>query len=607
MRVALLTPELPTRPGGGGIGTYTGVAGEALARLGHGVRIVARASGGGGDYRGLEVVDVGGPRLPNPAAARLAELRRIAGAVRSFEADVVQAAEWEALAWWIARRGHTPVITRLATPTYLVDLLNGRAPSPGGGFVRRLERDQAGRSQALIAPSRAIAERVGADWGLDAGAVEVIPNPLDLAEVARAGEGDPALPLPARFIAFSGRLERRKGVVELAAALPAVLRRHPDLHVVLVGRDAGPAGGDAAEELRDLTRAVADRVHLLGELPRHTALAVVARAELVVLPSRWEAFGFVAAEALALGRPVIVTSGSGLEEIVEHGRSGWLVPPGDPRPLERALLERLEDPEGLRRAGREARRRAERFRADAIAERLAALYETVLEERRRGRFERSVYTAGYRRHFRPDERRGPFHRLYEQKRQAVLELFAGPERLRLLDAGAGPGRLTAPLAERHEMTACDISQEMLDEARRRCPSGVRFVRADARDLPFGAGEFDGVLALDLLAHLPDLVGALRELARVVRPGGVLVFDTSNASPWWVPAYPTYVDWSARRLVKTMLAGGVLPEWRRVVRHHRAREVRSAIASAGLELRRQRSFGPPWCAKWHMWETAKPPA
>jgi glycogen synthase len=199
--------------------------------------------------------------------------------------------------------------------------------------------------------------------------------------VQRAGETEPPLPLPDRFIAFSGRLERRKGVAELAAALPGVLDRHPDLHAVLVGRDAGAGGGAGAEEIRRATEAVADRVHLLGELPREGALAVMARAELAVLPSRWEAFGLVASEALALGRPVVTTSGSGLAEVVEHGRSGWLVPPGDPGQLERTLRERLADPEGLRRAGREARLRAESFRAEAIAGRLAAVFERVLSER----------------------------------------------------------------------------------------------------------------------------------------------------------------------------------------------------------------------------------
>jgi glycogen(starch) synthase len=374
---------------------------------------------------------------------------------------------------------------------------------------------------------------------------------------------------------------------------------------VLIGRDAGERGGAVREELDRAAQPVRDRVHLLGELSREDALAVVARAELVVLPSLWEAFGFVATEALALGRPVVATSGSGLAEVVEHGRSGWLVAPGDADALRATLEERLADPEGLSRASEEALRRAADFEPGPIAERLAALYERVLEERRSGSFDRSIYTAGYRRYFRPQERAGPFHRLYEQKRSAVLEIFDVPGPLRLVDVGAGPGRLTAPLAERHEMTACDISAEMIEEARRRCPPGVRFVQADARELPFEDGEFDGLLALDLLAHLPDVTAGVRELARVVRPGGTLVFDTSNASPWWVLAYPSYVNWRPRRLLRTMLAGGVLPEWREVVRHHRASEARAAIVAAGLRLEGRQSFGPPWSAKWHLWRATKP--
>lgn len=381
MRVALLTPELPTRLGGGGIGTYIAIVAEALAGLGHDVRIVSRASVPGREHRGVEVIAVDAVGLPGPAAARLAnvgrlaDLGRLAAAARAWRPDVAHAAEWEALAWWLARRGRVPVVTHLATPTYLVDVLNGRPPSARTGLVRRLERDQARRSAAVVAPSRAIARRVGRDWGLDPEAIDVVPNPLDVAAVRSAGEGEPPGPLPDRFVAFNGRLERRKGVGELAAALPGVLARHPDVHAVLVGRDAGEPGGTPADELRRATAEVADRVHLLGELPREAALAIVARAELVVLPSRWEAFGIVATEALALGRPVVATAGSGLAEIVEHGRSGWLVPPGDAAALERTLWERLSDPEALHAAGREARKRAESFRVEAIAARLAAVLE----------------------------------------------------------------------------------------------------------------------------------------------------------------------------------------------------------------------------------------
>jgi glycogen(starch) synthase len=134
---------------------------------------------------------------------------------------------------------------------------------------------------------------------------------------------------------------------------------------------------------------------------------------------------------------------------------------------------------------------------------------------------------------------------------------------------------------------------------------VRLVVADARSLPFEDGEFDAVLALDLLVHLPSMEEGLRELSRVLRPGGRLLFDTTNAVPWWVLAYPSYVNWRPRRLVATMRRQGVLPEWAPTVRHQRANEVRAALEAGGLDLRDEQGFGPPWTAKWHLWDTTKP--
>jgi glycogen(starch) synthase len=145
---------------------------------------------------------------------------------------------------------------------------------------------------------------------------------------------------------------------------------------------------------------------------------------------------------------------------------------------------------------------------------------------------------------------------------------------------------------------------MLDEARKRCPPTVKLVQADARRLPFGDGEFDAVVALDLFPHLPDLTDGVRELQRVLRVGGRFVFDTTNALPLWVFAFPRYFEWRPKRLLLTLLSGGVLPEWRSLVRHHRALEVRRAIAEAGLALERRQTFGPRPAAKWHLWWTRK---
>jgi glycogen(starch) synthase len=174
----------------------------------------------------------------------------------------------------------------------------------------------------------------------------------------------------------------------------------------------------------------------------------------------------------------------------------------------------------------------------------------------------------------------------------------------VLDVGGGYGRFASALATDHAVTLVDVSPEMLEQARQRCPPSVELVEADARELPFADASFDIVLALDLLPHLPDLESGIAELARVARAGGSVVFDTTNAVPLWVLGHPSYVGRRPKRLLLTLLAGGVLPEWRRLVRHHRQGEVRRAITATGLRLERLETFGPRLTPKWHLWWTRR---
>jgi len=86
-------------------------------------------------------------------------------------------------------------------------------------------------------------------------------------------------------------------------------------------------------------------------------------AAALVVPSTYEGMPLVVLEAMESGIPVVASRVSGIPEVVEEGRTGWLVPPEDPRALAAALTEVLGSPEEARRRGREGRRRVdERFR-----------------------------------------------------------------------------------------------------------------------------------------------------------------------------------------------------------------------------------------------------
>ena len=120
--------------------------------------------------------------------------------------------------------------------------------------------------------------------------------------------------------------------------------------------------------------------------------------------------------------------------------------------------------------------------------------------------------------------------------------------------GSGPPEGFAWLSRRGEVIGCDV-----DPLFTRGADPSRFVRARAEALPFAAGSFDAVCAFDVLEHLDDDAGALREMARVAAPGGALVIT--------VPAMPSL--WGPHDVVN------------RHRRRYTRRSLRDAFARAGL--------------------------
>jgi SAM-dependent methyltransferase len=112
---------------------------------------------------------------------------------------------------------------------------------------------------------------------------------------------------------------------------------------------------------------------------------------------------------------------------------------------------------------------------------------------------------------------------------------------RILELGPGTGYYTLPAADwiqpSGELTILDVQQAMLDHTLRaageRGLGGITAVRGDARSLPFGDASFDAAFLVTVLGEVPDQDAALRELARVIRPGGRLVVGELFGDPHWV--------------------------------------------------------------------------
>ncbi|WP_299819391.1 glycosyltransferase [uncultured Jannaschia sp.] len=179
---------------------------------------------------------------------------------------------------------------------------------------------------------------------------------------------------PLRLVSI-GRFVEQKGQMVLIQALARIRDQHPDAHLVLLGD--GP--------LRpDLERAIAEAglgsmVTLTGWVDEMRVNAELCAAHALVMPSFAEGLPMVVMEAMAAARPVVTTAIAGIPELVDHGRTGWLVPAGDAAALAAALCELAEMPAAARvRMGEAGRTRVlARHDIDASAERLEALVEAA--------------------------------------------------------------------------------------------------------------------------------------------------------------------------------------------------------------------------------------
>lgn len=181
------------------------------------------------------------------------------------------------------------------------------------------------------------------------------------------------LPPGAPLIALVGRVEDQKGADLLVRAVPAVAAAVPDAHVVVVG------DGTRRAEVEALAAAlgVADRVHFTGW--RHDLADVMRAVDVLALPSRWEAFGIVNLEAMAAAKPVVGFAVEGIPEVVAHGETGLLSPPGAVDDLARDLVRVLTDRELAARLGAAGRRRfLEQFTPEAMVAAHVALYDELL-------------------------------------------------------------------------------------------------------------------------------------------------------------------------------------------------------------------------------------
>lgn len=402
MHIALVSYEYAGLARGGGIGTYVRNAATALAGRGHRVEVFTEGPPGTTTADGVTVHAVAvDQREEFPTAVLVPfEARH-----RAEPFDVVESAEYGVDGAAIAEAfPDLPLVVKLHTPSSVISEINHRfvpwtkkARFLAGGILRGhiprpywvydptsdLERAFALRADEVTSPSQSLLDWMEVRWGL---------NPSQCAHVPNVFTPPPALlavpvETSTQRVTFVGKVEVRKGVIELVAAIPRVLAEVPGATFRLIGRALPhPGTGEGLDVAlrRQLGRHAAS-VEFIDAVPYDQIPAYYADTDLCVFPSVWENFPNVCLEAMSAARGVVGSSSGGMAEMIEDGETGRLVAPGAPDALASAIVGLLSDPAARIRMGRAARAHVTRaYTADVIAPVQESSYHRAIDRARLG-------------------------------------------------------------------------------------------------------------------------------------------------------------------------------------------------------------------------------
>lgn len=350
----------------GGVGQHVRSVAAGLTRSGVSVAVLGPAATGalfgftavGARFAPVEIAACSRPFADARATARLRRLVR--------RADVVHAHG--------LRAGLIATLALAGRATPLVVTWHNRVLATGAGatVLAQAERVVARGADVTLGASADLVDRARGLGGRDVRMGAVAAPPL-AAPTRPAGEIRAELGLVDEPLVLAvGRLHRQKGFDVLVRAAARWRDRVPAPCVAIAG--SGPAERELAEQILT-TRAP---VRLLGR--RGDVADLLAAADLVVLPSRWEARAFAAQEAVAADRPLVATTVGGLPELL--GDAALLVPPADVDALDAAVRRLLDDPAEAAVLVERGRRQAAGWptEEDTTAQ-LRAIYDELLARR----------------------------------------------------------------------------------------------------------------------------------------------------------------------------------------------------------------------------------
>jgi glycogen(starch) synthase len=391
--VVLVSSDFPPNHGGG-IATFNKDLAEALAAEGNLVHVITqspdinRVDFENGVWvhrmvireiaRSLEAIERKIPQhVWNWSATALEETKRIA---THRPIDVVEAPIWDCEGAAFLLDGQWPLVTSLQTTLHFWLDSNSEHRQDDGWMqsfglpVLAMEKELMLQSNAIRSISSAIRRNIESAYGFSFEDNKVCIAPLGMPYEEIGGVSSTQKSNDTVTVLFVGRLESRKGIDVLLAAIPRVLEKNPKVRFRIVGDDtlqkSGGGGTYKNEYLSsDAGQRWSEQVKFEGRVNDNVLREAYKACDIFVAPSRYESFGLVFLEAMREAKPVIGCLAGGMPEIISGDVNGLLVQPGNGEELAEAIL-RFAESEKLRTTMGDAGRKIflEKFTSECMAQ-----------------------------------------------------------------------------------------------------------------------------------------------------------------------------------------------------------------------------------------------
>lgn len=391
MKIVLVSQEYPPDTAHGGIASQTFLKAHGLARMGHEAIVLSHSL----DERTHEMRDgrVRVIRIPgfddtitlnNEEVRWLNYSERVAAKLNELNVrlalDLIDFVEWGAEGFFYllnrSKRSHVPCVVHIQGPMVMLNQMIGW-PDSSSEFFRVgsfMEGTCLRLADAVYSSSKYSADWCRKSHCLEYNDIPVIHAGVDTKHFYARDVSKAQNPT----IIFVGRIAESKGAVVLFQAALKLAKEIPNLRLQMIGR----CNNGLLEKMKSEANAASfpDLLDTPGFITKEELPDFLSRARVFAAPSFCEGGpGFVYLEAMACGLPVIGCEGSGVNEVIAHGKTGYLVPPGDIDSTVSALKEVLLDPAKRERMSREAKKYIEQQAAtDICVRKIEKFYQSVV-------------------------------------------------------------------------------------------------------------------------------------------------------------------------------------------------------------------------------------